>query len=170
MLTTSSFPTNSEFFDRLTRKCNCKISKHKAFNSISCVNLLSRQVFFEPLKKLVGSTEAPSLLLSSCSTQFQRSRLHQLGFSLGISQWIEDYKSRVLSRQQEDLGLKLGVDQNELQKRPIAVVRPVPFSNKQIEKSEVSSNQDQIQFSDLTRMLTAKLYLQHNKVTKQGQK
>lgn len=68
------------------------------------------------------------------------------------------------------MGLKLEVDQNEQQKRPIAVVRPVPFSNKQIEQSEVSSNQDPIQFSDLTRMLTAKLHLQHNKVTKQGQK
>ena len=100
------------------------------------------QVFLEPLKKLVGSMEAPSLLLSSCLTQFQRSRLHQLGFALGISQWIEDFRSRVSYGKGEDFELNLAALEDEERKRPIAVVRPVPSSNEQINQlSEVSTDQ-----------------------------
>lgn len=93
------------------------------------------QVFLEPLKKLVGSTEAPSLLLSSCSTQSRRSRLHQLGFALGISQWIEDFQNRVSRREEavEDLRFKLSSDKE--QERPIAVVRPVASSKVEISQT-----------------------------------
>ena len=65
------------------------------------------QVFLEPLKKLVGSTEAASLLLSSCSTQSQRNRLHQLGFALGVNQWIEDFQNRVSCDKDDDKDLLL---------------------------------------------------------------
>ena len=90
------------------------------------------QVFLEPLKKLVGSTEAPSLLLSSCSTQFQRSRLHQLGFALGVSQWIEDFQSRVSCREETDEDLQFELYGDTEHKRPIAVVRPVASSKLEI--------------------------------------
>lgn len=83
------------------------------------------QVFLEPLKKLLGSTEAPSLLISSCSTQSQCSRLHQLGFSLGISQWIEDFQNRVSRREEADEDLQFELYSDKEHKRPIAVVRPV---------------------------------------------
>ena len=85
------------------------------------------QVFLEPLKKLVGSTEAPSHLLS-CSTQSQRSRLHQLGFSLGINQWIEDFQNRISRREEADEDLHLELYSDKEHKRPIAVVRPVASS------------------------------------------
>jgi len=83
------------------------------------------KVFLEPLKKLVGSTEAPYLLLSSCSTQSQRSRLHQLGFALGISQWIEDFQNIVARREDAAQDLLFELYSDKEHKRPIAVVRPV---------------------------------------------
>lgn len=96
------------------------------------------QVFLEPLKKLVGSTEAPSLLLSSCSTQSQRSRLHQLGFSLGISQWIEHFQNRVSRREEADEDLHFEFYSNKEHERPIAVVKPVTSSKMDISQlSEV---------------------------------
>ena len=96
------------------------------------------QVFLEPLKKLVGSTEAPSLLISSCSTQSQRSRLHQLGFSLGISQWIEDFQNRVSRKEEADEDLHFEFYGDKEYKRPIAVVRPVASSKMDISQpSEV---------------------------------
>ena len=64
------------------------------------------------------------LLLSNCSTQIQRSRLHQLGFALGISQWIENFHEQVS-------GEDVGFSQVQEQKRPIAVVKPVPSSTEQ---------------------------------------
>ena len=82
------------------------------------------QVFYEPLNKLVGSTEAPLLLLSNCSSQIQCSRLHQLGFVLGISQWIENFHEQVS-------GEDVGFSHVQEQKRPIAVVKPVPSSTEQ---------------------------------------
>ena len=86
------------------------------------------KVFLEPLKKLVGSTEAPSLQLSSCSTQSQRSRLHQLGFALGISQWIEDFQNRVSCSGEADEDLHFELYSDKEHKRPIAVVKPVALS------------------------------------------
>lgn len=68
------------------------------------------------------------LLLSNCSTQIQRSRLHQLGFALGISQWIENFQEQVSG---EEIGFSLGELQVQEQKRPIAVVKPVPSSTEQ---------------------------------------
>ncbi|XP_068725664.1 uncharacterized protein [Montipora capricornis] len=96
------------------------------------------KVFLEPLKKLIGSTEAPSVLLSCCSTQHQRSRLHRLGFVLGINQWIEDFHSRVRSDYPEEGSvLKIGLDE-EYQKRPIAVVNPVLSRREKTERAERS--------------------------------
>ena len=90
------------------------------------------------MKKLVGSTEAPSLLLSRCSTQSQRSRLHQLGFALGISQWIEDFQDRVSCSEEGDKDLHFEFYSDKEHKRPIAVVRPVASSNIEISQpSEV---------------------------------
>lgn len=101
------------------------------------------QVFLEPLKKLVGSTEAPSLLLSSCSNQSQRSRLHHLGFALGISQWIEDFQSGLSYKKQEDDNMDVqhfGLYKDKEHKRPIAVVKPVSSSNETISRqSEVTA-------------------------------
>lgn len=64
------------------------------------------------------------LLLSNCSSQIQRSRLHQLGFALGISQWIENFHEQVS-------GEGVGFSHVQEQKRPIAVVKPVPSSTEQ---------------------------------------
>lgn len=64
------------------------------------------------------------LLLSNCSSQIQRSRLHQLGFVLGISQWIENFHEQVS-------GEDVGFSHVQEQKRPIAVVKPVPSSTEQ---------------------------------------
>lgn len=111
---------------------------HLCFLITQCAHCF--QVFLEPLKKLVGSTEAPSLLLSSCSTQSRRSRLHQLGFGLGISQWIEDFQNRVSRREEavEDLHFELSSDKE--QERLIAVVRPVASSKVEISQtSEVGA-------------------------------
>ena len=72
---------------------------------------------------------APSLLLSNCSTQIQRSRLHHLGFALGIGQWIEDFHQQVSGG---DIGFSLGELQVQEHKRPIAVVKHVPSSTEQI--------------------------------------
>lgn len=80
------------------------------------------------MKKLVGSTEAPSLLLSSCSTQSRRSRLHQLGFALGISQWIEDFQDRVSCSGDANEDLHFELYSHKEHKRPIAVVNPVALS------------------------------------------
>lgn len=68
------------------------------------------------------------LLLSNCWTQIQRSRLHQLGFVLGISQWIENFHEQVSG---EVIGFSLGELQVQEQKRPIAVEKPVPSSTEQ---------------------------------------
>ena len=104
------------------------------------------QVFYEPLNKLVGSTEAPLLLLSNCRTQIQRSRLHQLGFTLGINEWIENFNEQVSG---EDIGFSLGELQVQEQKRPIAVVKPVPSSTEQTNQlqlpvAEVSKKINQV--------------------------
>ena len=64
------------------------------------------------------------LLLSNCGTQIQRSRLYQLGFALGISQWIENFHEQVS-------GEDVGFSHVQEQKRPIAVVKPVPSSTEQ---------------------------------------
>ncbi|XP_068715873.1 uncharacterized protein [Montipora foliosa] len=97
------------------------------------------KVFLEPLKKLIGLTEAPSLLLLSCSTHSQRSRLHRLGFVLGINQWIEDFQNRVWpSSEKEELAFNLGVDEEEFPKRPIAVVNPVQSPRRKTEEAEGS--------------------------------
>ena len=123
-------------------QCNERIFallNHVASNFVFC------QVFLEPLKKLVGSTEAPALLLSRCSTHSQRTRLHQLGFALGISQWIEDFHSRVSSSKEDNLHVELnvGVHGDEERKRPIGVVRPVACSTEHIiDQSEVRSTFD----------------------------
>ncbi|XP_078347983.1 uncharacterized protein LOC144633073 isoform X2 [Oculina patagonica] len=115
---------------------------------------IATKVFLEPLKKLVGSSEAPSLLLSSCSTQSQRSHLHQLGFALGISQWIEDFQNRVSFGKQEDMELHFGLYSDGEHKRPVAVVRPVASSNKGTsQESEISLNEPEddatnLQFED----------------------
>lgn len=87
------------------------------------------------MKKLVGSTEAPSLLLSNCSTQSQRSRLHHLGFALGISQWIEDFQNRVSRREEADEGSPFDLYSDKEHQRPIAVVRPVASSKMEISQS-----------------------------------
>lgn len=97
------------------------------------------KVFLEPLKKLIGLTEAPSRLLLSCSTHSQRSRLHRLGFVLGINQWIEDFQNRVWpSSEKEELAFNLGVDEEEFPKRPIAVVNPVQSPRRKTEEAEGS--------------------------------
>ena len=64
------------------------------------------------------------MLLRSCSTQSQRSRLHLLGFALGIGEWRDDFLSRVSCKKKEDEGLVSGNYSNDEQKRPIAAVKP----------------------------------------------
>lgn len=102
------------------------------------------QVFLEPLKKLFGSTEAPSLLLSRCSNQPQRYRLHQLGFSLGLKLWIEDFIDHVrtvrIGNEEEDSALNAGLrdEEFEFSKKPMAVVNPVASVREKTELVEVS--------------------------------
>lgn len=106
---------------------------HLCFLITQCVHCF--QVFLDPLKKLVGSTEAPSLLLSSCSAQSRRSRLHQLGFALGISQWIEDFQNRVSRREEAEDDLHFELCSDKKQMRPNAVVRPVASSKVEISQT-----------------------------------
>ena len=95
-----------------------------AFHACTCIS----QVFLEPFTKLVGSTRAASLLLSSCSTQSQRNRLHQLGFAFSISQWIEDFQERVSHDKGDSEGVLFNEHYNDESKRLITAVRPVASS------------------------------------------
>ena len=76
-------------------------------------------------------------MLTSCSTQSQRSRLHLLGFALGIGEWRDDFLSRVSCEKEEDKGLVSGMYRDDEQKRPIAVVKPVAAPASSTQQIEV---------------------------------
>ena len=90
------------------------------------------QVFLEPFKKLVGSARAASVLLSSCSTQSQRNRLHKLGIACGISQWIEDFQNRVSPDKGNIEGFLSSEHCNDESRGTIAAVTPVASSNSMV--------------------------------------
>ena len=50
-------------------------------------NVLSFQLFLDPLGQAVGSTKSKQLLLQMCSSVHDMNRLLELGCLLGISEW-----------------------------------------------------------------------------------
>lgn len=54
------------------------------------------QIFFEPLKHVFGHTTAPGLVLKHCETYEEKSKIHNLGICLGITEWQEDFKKKLV--------------------------------------------------------------------------
>ncbi|XP_022793492.1 uncharacterized protein LOC111332406 isoform X4 [Stylophora pistillata] len=101
--------------------------------------VIGTKVFLEPFKKLVGSARAASVLLSSCSTQSQRNRLHKLGIACGISQWIEDFQNRVSPDKGNIEGFLSSEHCNDESRGTIAAVTPVASSNSMVSQQAETS-------------------------------
>ena len=76
-----------------------------------------------PLWERIGSSEAPGLLLSCCTSGQQRSALHLLGLQLGVSEWKDDFEHVISAMISEEVRTAEQMD-HKIEKRPVAVVKP----------------------------------------------
>ena len=85
--------------------------------------------------EIVGKSEAPALILSSCRSDAERSHLHQLGLAHGITQWIEDFRTKTSAPRQDDaVNHSL---QATVGNKPLAIVQPIPTPPRPLKNSEV---------------------------------
>ena len=117
-------------------------------NSSKFFTFLSK-VFLNPMREKLGSSEAPRLLLSCCTSGQQRSTLHLLGMQLGISEWKEDFEQVVSAWQVcNEIKAAEGFIEPRVNNRPVAVVKPC--ETKLV--SQVSANHLVVRFSLLHYM------------------
>lgn len=75
----------------------------------------------EPLGFAVGITNTCKLLLSCCTNDFQRSRLHRLGLGLGKRELIKDFKSTMGGESDNRYNQKKF---NVTEEKPVIAVKP----------------------------------------------
>lgn len=77
------------------------------------------------------------MLLSSCSTQSHRNRLHKLGIAHGISEWIEDLQNRVSRGKGKIEGFLFSEHWTDESREMIAAVMPVTSNSVVSQQAEV---------------------------------
>ncbi|XP_061196696.1 uncharacterized protein LOC133204972 [Saccostrea echinata] len=61
---------------------------------VKTCSVLASQMFLDPLGQVIGQSKSKTMLLQSCVTLTQLSRLQQLGCLLGVAEWMDSIQVR----------------------------------------------------------------------------
>ncbi|XP_062567288.1 uncharacterized protein LOC134229558 [Saccostrea cucullata] len=61
---------------------------------VKTCSVLASQMFLDPLGQVIGQSKSKTMLLQSCVTLTQLSRLQQLGCLLGVAEWMDSIHAR----------------------------------------------------------------------------